>query len=612
MVLAAVVCVSFLVSPSRASLQSAPTPAQVYDDVVTDSSHAANIAQLKAAGVFEGTECAAGRFCPNDQLSRRTFAVWMVRVLDGDQAPGFVDLAVGGESPFADVGANEPEALFIKRLAGLRVTTGCASEPVRRYCPDRSVSRAQMASFLARAFSLPAASDAGFADVSQDNVHRDNINRLAASKITVGCSWNPKSYCPSRSTTRAQMASFLARAIDWRQTNSNTDPIVEPTDPNPGHNPGPPVVVTGVDHSIKLEISHDESINRTTVSWRASPDIPNQVSHYVLQWRKGYQDFESARQQTIATSDQPSGRYSFLISTPNMYAVRIVVARDNGERLATAEVWIPSNANRLRDAIKEQVIDPYQDAQPWLRDTWKHMNSPDFAVSVNDYAVIASVYLDGARQLGQLKRVWVKGLVMHPRRIDLAQPHNLVTVIHELGHVYTLSNTLNDKSGSIGIGYLYFHLLETSYKGSNPSDCSANELYADMAMFMFFDWEFHPTVGTLYGDGSYWAGCNFQLNDEQFDRIQREGSAVARSVFLDQQIPDWFYDTYQNSDGTIDLDRLWADINRHPEYRQTRQIMIYHLRNEFGGYCSEVQVQQYIDGKIAEIVGNPWRDGGCT
>ena len=30
-----------------------------------------------------------------------------------------------------------------------------------------------------------------------------------------------------------------------------------------------------------------------------------------------------------------------------------------------------------------------------------------------------------------------------------------------------------------------------------------------------------------------------------------------------------------------------------------------------GRYCSEARVQQYIDGRIA-VIGNPWRDGGCT
>ena len=137
-----------LLLPDHALSQSStPRVRRVYGDVSLDNVHSDNIAKLKKAGVLVGTACASNEFCPDQPLSRRTFAVWMVRVLDGDEAPGFVDPAVDGRSRFADVGANEREALFIDRLAELGVTSGCKSEPLR-YCPETSVNRAQMASFL--------------------------------------------------------------------------------------------------------------------------------------------------------------------------------------------------------------------------------------------------------------------------------------------------------------------------------------------------------------------------------------------------------------------------------------------------------------------------------
>ena len=69
-----------------------------------------------------------------------------------------------------------------------------------------------MATFLKRAFELPAAPVAGFTDVSGGS-HADNIDALAAAGITVGCRRDPLQYCPGSSVTRAQMASFLARAL---------------------------------------------------------------------------------------------------------------------------------------------------------------------------------------------------------------------------------------------------------------------------------------------------------------------------------------------------------------------------------------------------------------
>ena len=87
------------------------------------------------------------------------------------------------------------------------VTLGCGGG---LYCPSTAVSREQMASFLARALSLPAASADYFSD---DNAspHKADINRLAQSGVTLGC--GPSAYCPGALITRDQMAAFLYRAF---------------------------------------------------------------------------------------------------------------------------------------------------------------------------------------------------------------------------------------------------------------------------------------------------------------------------------------------------------------------------------------------------------------
>ena len=45
--------------------------------------HRPNIDALAEMGVFEGTECGTGLFCPGEPVSRWVMAVWLVRVLDG-------------------------------------------------------------------------------------------------------------------------------------------------------------------------------------------------------------------------------------------------------------------------------------------------------------------------------------------------------------------------------------------------------------------------------------------------------------------------------------------------------------------------------------------------
>ena len=69
-----------------------------------------------------------------------------------------------------------------------------------------------MATFLVRALDLDPAPSAGFAD-TEGNTHQANIDALAAAGITAGCKTDPLRYCPDQPVTRAQMATFLVRAL---------------------------------------------------------------------------------------------------------------------------------------------------------------------------------------------------------------------------------------------------------------------------------------------------------------------------------------------------------------------------------------------------------------
>ena len=121
---------------------------------VTSLSHKANIEALAEMGLFEGTECGEQQFCPDEPAKRWTVAVWIVRALDGGDPPE-VD-----ESRFADVDDDEWWMPYVERLADLQITVGCKRDPPR-FCPDETVTRARMASFLVRAFDLAEAPSAG-------------------------------------------------------------------------------------------------------------------------------------------------------------------------------------------------------------------------------------------------------------------------------------------------------------------------------------------------------------------------------------------------------------------------------------------------------------------
>ena len=189
---------------------------------VTESVHKSAIDALAAKGLFEGTLCGDGEFCPTEPIKRSTMAVWLIRALEETEPPEPQDHS------FIDVAAEHPWAGHIARLAQLNITVGCAIDPLR-YCPQQSVTRADMATFLTRAFDFEAAEPAGFADLNPENSHNASINAIAAAGITVGCAIDPLRYCPQQFVTRAEMATFLARAIDSK----TPPPPPEPIDPPP-------------------------------------------------------------------------------------------------------------------------------------------------------------------------------------------------------------------------------------------------------------------------------------------------------------------------------------------------------------------------------------------
>ncbi len=102
---------------------------------------------------------------------------------------------------------------FINTLADAGVTSGCGND---NYCPDDSVTRAQMAVFIERglrgsAYVPPPATGNTFFDVQPGAFAADFIEQLALDGITGGC--GNDNYCPDDAVTRAQMAVFLLRSI---------------------------------------------------------------------------------------------------------------------------------------------------------------------------------------------------------------------------------------------------------------------------------------------------------------------------------------------------------------------------------------------------------------
>jgi Polysaccharide lyase 14/S-layer homology domain len=101
-------------------------------------------------------------------------------------------------------------------LARSGITKGCNPPANTKFCPDSPVTRGQMAAFLHRALGgIIAASgpSLAFTDTNGSTFAAD-IDWLARTGITRGC--NPPAntqYCPDKRVTRGQMAAFLHRAL---------------------------------------------------------------------------------------------------------------------------------------------------------------------------------------------------------------------------------------------------------------------------------------------------------------------------------------------------------------------------------------------------------------
>lgn len=188
--------------------------------------HEPSIEAIAAVGVTKGCNPPANdRYCPGQSVTRAQMASFFVRAYG--IPPSNVDR-------FSDDDGNVHEA-SINAIAAAGVTLGCNPPANTSYCPDQTVSRAQMASFMARVLKLPVPGTNYFGDDS-GSVHEGNINAIAARGIAVPC--GPGNYCPNSPVLRDVMATMLARSLQLT-------PVPPP--PNPSPPPAvPPLAITRV------------------------------------------------------------------------------------------------------------------------------------------------------------------------------------------------------------------------------------------------------------------------------------------------------------------------------------------------------------------------------
>lgn len=106
-----------------------------------------------------GAAPANGTFGPNDYVTRREMAAWIVKSQMDEAAiasylastSSLNGVPGANNSSFADVPTSDPGYKYIEVMARRGYTSGCAAGVARRYCPDYISTRKDLAVFMIRA-----------------------------------------------------------------------------------------------------------------------------------------------------------------------------------------------------------------------------------------------------------------------------------------------------------------------------------------------------------------------------------------------------------------------------------------------------------------------------
>ena len=170
-----------------------------FTDVSPSDTHAVNICRLVEREITAGVTPTT--YNPRGDVTREQMATFLGRAL------GLTEVTT---NRFDDVIPGTTHAGYINAIAEAGITQG------RRpgiYDPAGTVTRAEMASFLARAAALAPVAGSGFTDVTPGSTHEGNIYAVLDAGITTGVT--ATTFRPDQDVRRDQMASFLMRMVDF-------------------------------------------------------------------------------------------------------------------------------------------------------------------------------------------------------------------------------------------------------------------------------------------------------------------------------------------------------------------------------------------------------------
>lgn len=179
----------------------------VFEDVKPSDSFFDGANLLRQRSVTAGCSATPLKYCPHDEINRGQLAIFVTRIATGGD--GFES----GASPrFADVPASHPYFRWIQKLSELKIYVPCKT--ANGFCPEEVVTRGQMAAFLVQLRELGKDFTPPEKPVYSDVPRAHSLFRYIQMMKTLGipgCS--ATAFCPEKAVTRGQMAEFLLRGL---------------------------------------------------------------------------------------------------------------------------------------------------------------------------------------------------------------------------------------------------------------------------------------------------------------------------------------------------------------------------------------------------------------
>lgn len=166
-----------------------------------------HIQAIWAAGITTGCAVSPLSYCPEVDMSRKEMAVFVERGIHGsDFVPPIVPLT------FTDTAG--PYQYWIEALKADRITNGCGGG---KYCPEASITRAEMAIFLLRgrhggSYVPPPPTGTVWLDVPVTHWAAAWAEQLGREGITSGCGGGR--FCPENVVSRGEMAVLVQRTFE--------------------------------------------------------------------------------------------------------------------------------------------------------------------------------------------------------------------------------------------------------------------------------------------------------------------------------------------------------------------------------------------------------------